>query len=132
MSEDKECCTDTSCFRIPIRAVDLTSIYPPIIPSGTIIPTINRYFYIVPSTINLINGITFPATFFTNDQGTSVTEFKTFYPNGYVNLYINAMMQAGGVYHVSPSSVTINALNGRLLAGTPIIVESLGFTSSQM
>ena len=132
MSEDKECCTDTSFFRISIRAVDLTSIYPPIFPSGTIIPTINRYFYVVPSTINLINGITFPATLFTNDQGTSVTEFKTFYPNGYVNLYINAMMQAGGVYHVSPSSVTIYPLNGRLLAGTPIIVESLGFSSSQM
>ena len=132
MSEEKECCTDTGCFKIRLKAVDLTSIYPPVIPSDTIIPTINRYFYVVPTTINLIDGITLPAALFTNDQGTSITEFKTFSPNGYVNLYINAMIQAGGVYHISPSSLTIYPTNGRLSAGTPIIVESLGFTSNQI
>lgn len=130
MRERKNCCKEKSMYWIPLKAVDQSSILPPTVPSRTIIPTINRYFYVVSTPINLTNGATLPATLFSNDDGNLITAFNIANPNGYVNLYINAMMQGGGIYTVTPSSLTLNPNNGNILVGTPIIIESVGFTSS--
>lgn len=77
--------------------------------------------------IDLTNGATLPANLFTDDNGDPVTEFKLFNPNGYVNLYINAVMQEGGAYEVTPDSLTLKPFNATIFAGTPIIIETLGF-----
>lgn len=116
-------------YWIPLKAVDQSSIHPPRVPSNTIIPTINRYFYVVSTPINLTNGATLPATLFSNDDGNLITAFNISNPNGYVNLYVNAMMQEGGIYTVTPSSLTLNPTNGNISVGTAIIIESVGFTS---
>jgi len=123
------CCENNRVFWPRIKAVDIGFIQPPpvVIPVGTIIPTINRYFYIVTADIDLTNGVTLPANLFTDDNGNPVTEFTLFNPNGYVNLYINAVMQEGGAYKVTPDSLTLNPFNATIFAGTPIIIESLGF-----
>ncbi|MGE7934888.1 DUF4183 domain-containing protein [Viridibacillus arvi] len=123
------CCENNRVLRLRIKAVDICSIQPPpvVIPEGTIIPTTNRYFYIVTEDIDLTNGTTIPANLFTDDNGNPVTEFKLFNPNGYVNLYINAVMQEGSAYKVTPDLLIINPFNGTIFAGTPIIIESLGF-----
>ncbi|WP_042473363.1 DUF4183 domain-containing protein [Bacillus ndiopicus] len=123
------CCEDN---RVPwprIKAVDICFIPPPsvVIPERAIIPTINRYFYIVTENINLTNGATLPANLFTDDNSNPVTAFTLFNPNGYVNLYINAVMQEGGAYKVTSNSLTLNPFNATIFAGTPIIIESLGF-----
>ncbi len=102
---------------------------PEVVPEGMIIPTIQRYFYIVTADLDLSNGATLPANLFWNDEANAVTEFTIFSPNGYVNLYINAVMQEGGIYTVTPASLTIVPYNATLYRGTPIIIESLGFTT---
>ncbi|MFM9534507.1 DUF4183 domain-containing protein [Lysinibacillus sp. IITD104] len=114
-----------------IKATSGIPINPPteIVPEGTVIPTIQRYFYIVTADLDLSNGATLPADLFWNDEANSVTEFAVFSPNGYVNLYINAVMQEGGIYTVTPASLTIVPYNATLYRGTPIIIESLGFTT---
>ncbi|WP_347723000.1 DUF4183 domain-containing protein [Lysinibacillus capsici] len=113
-----------------IKATNGIPIDPPeIVPEGMIIPTIQRYFYIVTADLDLSNGATLPADLFWNDEANSVTEFTIFSPNGYVNLYINAVMQEGGIYTVTPASLTIVPYNATLYRGTPIIIESLGFTT---
>jgi len=38
-------------------------------------------------------------------------------------------MQEGGIYTVTPASLTIVPYNATLYRGTPIIIESLGFTT---
>ncbi|ACA38696.1 DUF4183 domain-containing protein [Lysinibacillus sphaericus] len=123
------CCENNRALWHRIKAIDIGSIQlpPVVIPEGTIIPTINRYFYIVTEDIDLTNGANIPANLFTDDNGSPVTEFKLFSPNGYVNLYINAVMQEGVAYKVIPNSLIINPFNGTIFAGTPIIIESLGF-----
>ncbi|EON72484.1 hypothetical protein H131_10103 [Lysinibacillus sphaericus OT4b.31] len=97
---------------------------------GNIIPTVNRYFYLPVADIDLTNGVTIPANLFYGDDGNQVTEFMIFRPNGYVNLYINAVMQEGGIYTVTANSLTLNPYATTIYAGTPIIVESLGFTTT--
>lgn len=123
------CCENNRIVWPRLKAIDVGSIQPPpvVIPEEIIIPIINRYFYIVTDDIDLTNGVTLPANLFTDDNGDPVTEFKLFNPNGYVNLYINAVMQEGGAYKVTPNSLILNPFNTTIFAGTPIIIESLGF-----
>lgn len=132
---DNDCCEENYFFWPRIQAIDKEFIPPspdnvPIVPVGTIIPTINRYFFIVPTSIGLINGATLPATLFTDDNGNTVSQFTVFSPNGYVNLFINGVMQGGGIYTVTPTALTFTAMNATISARTPIIIESLGFTTS--
>lgn len=129
-----DCCEENKFYWPRIKAIDICSIPPPpvIIPGGTIIPTINRYFYIVRENINLSNGVTLQANLFSGDNGNQVTEFKIFNPNGYVNLYINAVMQEGVIYAITPTSLTLLPNTGTIFARTPIIIESLGFTTSSL
>lgn len=111
-----------------IKASTAPSITPPvIIPSGTIIPIVNRYFYIVTADIHLTNGATLNANLFWDDNGNQVAAFTNFQPNGYANLFINGVMQEGGIYTVNPASLVLNADNATIYRGTPIIIESLGF-----
>lgn len=126
------CREDKKIYWPRIKASNTPSIpLPPVIvPSGDIIPTINRYFYRVAANINLTNGATLPANLFSDDNGNTVSEFKIFNPNGYVNLYINALMQVGGLYTITPDTLTINSNNGTIYAGTPIVIESLGFSTN--
>lgn len=114
-----------------IKVSTIPTVVPPpvIVPNEEIIPTVNRYFYIVTSDIDLTNGATLPANLFFNDNGNPITEFSIFNPNGYVNLYINGVMQEGGIYTITTTSLTLNPYNSTIYRGTPIIIESLGFST---
>jgi hypothetical protein len=124
-----ECEYDDRFIWPRIKASNIPSVDPPPVvePSGNIIPIVNRYFYIVTSDINLTNGATLPASQFWADDGNPATELMIFNPNGYVNLYINAVMQEGGIYTLTPTSLTLSPDNSTIHRGTPIIIESLGF-----
>ncbi|WP_418301127.1 DUF4183 domain-containing protein [Lysinibacillus fusiformis] len=128
---NKSCdCSNEDRFNWPRIKASYGPIVPPteVVPEGVVIPTINRYFYILTSDLDLTNGAILPATLFWNDQTNPITEFVIFSPNGYVNLYINAVMQEGGIYTLSNTALTITPYDGTLFRGTPIIIESLGFT----
>lgn len=128
------CCEEKRFYWPPLRAIEIASIPTPpvIVPAGDIIPIINRYFYIVTENINLTNGVTLPASLFSDDNGNLVREFKIFHPNGYVNLYSNGVMQAGGIYTITPTSLNLIPINATIFAKTPIIIESLGFTTNSV
>lgn len=140
--EGKECdewceCDECKCGdkivwpRIKAKPVSACSPVPSNPPTQYyVVPTINRYFYIPTENIDLTSGATIPVNLFLDDNGNSVPEFTLFNPNGYTNLYINAVMQEGGLYTVSTDSLTINPSNGAIFSGTPIIIESLGFSSN--
>ncbi|MDM5247491.1 DUF4183 domain-containing protein [Lysinibacillus sp. G4S2] len=115
--------------RIKVSTIPTVDPPPVIVPNDNIIPTVNRYFYVVPSNIDLTNGATLPANLFFHDNGNTVTEFTIFNPNGYVNLYINGVMQEGGIYSLTTTSLTLNPYNSTIYRGTPIIIESLGFST---
>ncbi|MBD8520525.1 DUF4183 domain-containing protein [Lysinibacillus fusiformis] len=128
---NKSCdCSNEDQFIWPRIKASYGPIAPPteVVPEGVVIPTINRYFHILTSDLDLTNGAILPATLFWNDHTDPITEFVIFSPNGYVNLYINAVMQEGGIYSLSSTALTITPYDGTLFRGTPIIIESLGFT----
>jgi len=99
------------------------------IPEVSIIPTVKRYFYYTNSNIDLTGGATIPSNLFLNDDGDQATEFTMSSSNGYANLYINGVIQMGGLYKLNTNYLTIIPVNSRILAGTTIIVESLGYST---
>ncbi len=117
--------SSASIGRTPINIPE-ANVTPPVI--GSIIPTVNRYFYIPAANINVTTGVTIPSNLFNYDDGSPTTEFMIFNPNGYFNLYINGVMQEGGMYSVNANSLIINPTPGTIRAGTAIIIESLGFS----
>ncbi|GAB0166585.1 DUF4183 domain-containing protein [Lysinibacillus sp. CTST325] len=131
LEQECECGCEDRFIWPRIKASTLPPVDPPpvIEPNGNIIPTVNRYFHIATSDINLTNGATLSASQFWGDDGNTAIEFKIFNPNGYVNLYINAVMQEGGIYTITPTSLTLSPDNSTIYKGTPIIIESLGFST---
>jgi len=113
--------------RIIARNAPVTTAPPTIINNQTIYPTVNRYFHIVESDLQLTNGVTLSAKLFTDDNGVNGEDFSIVYPNGYVNLFINAVMQEGGIYSVTQNFLILNANHATIFRGTPIIIESIGF-----
>jgi hypothetical protein len=95
-----------------------------------IIPDVQRYFTIAHSDIQMTITNTFNANLFVNDAGQVTDHFAEHGPNGYFNLYINAVMQEGSLYKVNAEALTIYATGQIIKAGTPIIVESIGFTAT--
>lgn len=56
-------------------------------PRISIIPTVNRYFYISENDIHLVNQEIISTNKFTNDEGNITSNFTILKPNGYVNIY---------------------------------------------
>jgi hypothetical protein len=98
--------------------------------SISIRPIINRYFLIVDSNIHLETAAIIPANKFANDAGELTNEFTDFGQNGYVNLFINAVLQQGHIYSVDKSHITLIPTGQTIVNGTPIIIESVGFFSN--
>lgn len=98
-------------------------------PTSPVIPTVNRYFYVAESPINLTNGATLSATNFTDDTGNPVSAFTLYSPNGYVNLYVNGVMQQGNMYAVDNNTLTITPDGSTIAQGTPLVIESIGFST---
>lgn len=118
-------------IKIHSTCIGVPPIVPPTPPPQiTIIPTVKRYFYIAESTVSITGGFTIPATKFFNDDGSPTTDFMSFDPNGYANLYVNAVIQEGGMYVVQSNSLVIQPANSTIYRGTPIIIEILIFTAN--
>ncbi|ANY70860.1 hypothetical protein BBD42_19865 [Paenibacillus sp. BIHB 4019] len=98
---------------------------PAILPNIIIVPSAQRYFYIVASDIQF--HVTIPAKEFTNDEGALTTAFTGIGQNSYSNLYINGILQEGSIYSLNESALNINLNNQTIFLGTPIILEIIQF-----
>jgi hypothetical protein len=93
----------------------------------TIIPSVNRYFYIPSSDLVLSAPVAIPANLFTDDTGNSITVFPSISTNSYNNLFINGILQEGNAYNVNPIALNFNPQDNIIYAGSPIILEILQF-----
>lgn len=79
--------------------------------------------------MDLTDGIVILSSQFNNDSGEVIKVFSDFGKEGYFNLFINGVMQEGGMYRVKPNALAIAAAEQTISEGTPIIIESVGFTT---
>lgn len=92
-------------------------------------PIVRRYFFVTPNEINLEAEKVILANQFIDDRGESINKFSNFGKEGYLNLYINGVLQEGKIYHVHSDAVKLIATGQNILIGSPIILESVGFTT---
>jgi hypothetical protein len=97
----------------------------PILPTVSVHPIAQRFFFILPHDIGLSEEHIIPAIKFKNDEGEQVNVFPDCNENGYFNLFINAVLQESLLYKISPHALAITATGQKILAGTPIILESI-------
>ncbi len=95
----------------------------------TILPTVKRFFWVADSNIKLESELVIQAHQFVNDAGESANELISFGASGYTNLFINAVLQEGELYNISPQNLTIQPTGQTIISGTPIIIESVGFVA---
>ncbi|WP_217490359.1 DUF4183 domain-containing protein [Paenibacillus cellulosilyticus] len=98
-------------------------------PAIVVTSSINRYFYIPDIDLDLISSITLPANLFTDDTGNAAAEFIGLGQGSYNNLYVNGIMQPGGIYTVSPASLFFPSQDSMIYAGTSIVLEIVQLTA---
>jgi len=101
----------------------------PMHPSISVRPIVKRYFFVAPYDMNLTDENVIYSNQFVDDHGEPITEFSDFGQQGYFNLYVNGVLQEGKMYHVNSNALTLAATGQHISKGTPIIVESVGFTT---
>ncbi|WP_168119888.1 DUF4183 domain-containing protein [Paenibacillus sp. HB172176] len=92
-------------------------------------PIVNRYFYISPNILHLANGACLPSHHFNDDDGNKISSFPLVARNGYVNLFINGVMQEGGLYDINPEALELAATDQQIASGTTIILEFVRFAA---
>jgi hypothetical protein len=97
------------------------------LPDITIIPMVNRYYYITSSDLVVSGPVAISANLFTDDAGNLITNFSGLGPNSYNNLFINGILQEGNAYSVSPNTLTLNLQGNTVYSGTPITLETIQF-----
>lgn len=93
----------------------------------TIHPIINRFFYESKLDLHLTIPHIIYVNEFTNDAGNSTPSFPCLSQNGYVNLYINGVLQAGNAYSIKKDKLIIQDIGGTIYEGTPIIIEMVKY-----
>ncbi|NMD69281.1 DUF4183 domain-containing protein [Bacillus sp. DNRA2] len=92
-----------------------------------VIPSVRRFFFICEEDIQLTEDHFLPANKFVSDQGNLITGFPYQKQNGYINLYINGVMQQSSIYSLSTKGLTIKNVGGTIYTATPIIIEIVEF-----
>lgn len=64
---------------------------------------------------------------FVGDHGEPVEHFPEISENGYANLYINGIMQEGGLFRTESDAIYLMPTGQTILAGSPIVLETVRF-----
>lgn len=86
--------------------------------------TSTRFFNVLAAPLVVVDGTTVAATTFLDDSGTAATAFPVV-TNGYYNLYLNGVLQEGGLYDITATELTFNGVTGNISAGTPLVIEAV-------
>lgn len=92
----------------------------------SLVPTVNRYIASIVLGDILGSTTTIVATRFTNNSGATVPAGGLVVPtaSGYYNLYVNGVMQRGGLSTLTATSLVINSA---LVVGASVVVEVVNF-----
>jgi hypothetical protein len=117
-----------SFIKLFIKAVSLVSGNVNTVTAANIVPNVQRYSATV-IIGNILGGVTtIPAQNFTNDGGTSVPigGLTVATSNGYFNVFVNGILQRGGLCTLTSTSLVINTA---LVLGVVVSLEVINFTS---
>ncbi|WP_261301752.1 DUF4183 domain-containing protein [Paenibacillus andongensis] len=97
------------------------------LPEVSIVPMVNRYYYIADTDISSSAPVIIPANLFIDDNGDLSTSFLGLGPNSYYNLFINGILQTSNISNVSPNTLILYPEGSTIYNGTPITIEIIQF-----
>nr|WP_273385948.1 DUF4183 domain-containing protein [Cohnella zeiphila] len=94
-------------------------------PALIVRPVVRRFFFIPSSELSLSRELVLPADLFVDDLGEEAEEWPVSAASGYFNLFVNGVIQQGGLYAVGPEGLLLRATGQSIAAGTTIALESV-------
>ncbi|KPH71107.1 MULTISPECIES: DUF4183 domain-containing protein [Bacillaceae] len=103
-----------------------------------ITPTDTRFFHVTSGEISAGDDLVIDAAEFFADDGSAVIELPELIPgNSYYNVYVNGVLQMDGISVYTPGTtgtgnltITVPAVGGPIIAGSPIVLEILNYSAS--
>lgn len=101
--------------------------------SGTVVdttvdPTISRFNALVTLGMIGVGTTTIPATSFFDDDHNAITDLPAIPSDGYVNVYVNGVLQEGSLSTITTTEVVIDT--DQILAGQSVVLEYVDFSNT--
>lgn len=101
-----------------------------------VVPQDQRFFYVTTAETAPGSTLTIDAASFFQDDGSAVTELPALSANNsYYNVYVNGVLQMGGLSTYTPGATTVGSLTINVPAGgdpiltdTPIVLEVVNYS----
>ncbi|MEK4381744.1 DUF4183 domain-containing protein [Aeribacillus sp. FSL K6-2848] len=101
-----------------------------------VVPQDQRFFYVTTAETAPGSMLTIDAADFFQDDGSAVTELPALSAdNSYYNVYVNGVLQMGGLSTYTPGATTVGSLSinvpaggDSILADTPIVLEVVNYS----
>jgi len=101
-----------------------------------VVPQDQRFFYVTTAETAPGSTLTIDAASFFQDDGSAVTELPALAANNsYYNVYVNGVLQMGGLSTYTPGATTVGSLSinvpaggDPILADTPIVLEVVNYS----
>lgn len=101
-----------------------------------VVPQDQRFFYVTTAETAPGSTLTIDAADFFQDDGSAVTELPALSAdNSYYNVYVNGVLQMGGLSTYTPGATTVGSLSinvpaggDSILADTPIVLEVVNYS----
>ena len=101
-----------------------------------VVPQDQRFFYVTTAETAPGSTLTIDAASFFQDDGSAVTELPALAANNsYYNVYVNGVLQMGGLSTYTPGATTVGSLSinvpaggDSILADTPIVLEVVNYS----
>ena len=101
-----------------------------------VVPQDQRFFYVTTTETAPGSTLTIDAADFFQDDGSAVTELPALSAdNSYYNVYVNGVLQMGGLSTYTPGATTVGSLainvpagGDPILADTPIVLEVVNYS----
>ncbi|MNI11580.1 hypothetical protein D3C73_647290 [compost metagenome] len=94
----------------------------------TVSPSVTRYNTTI--TVGMIGATdtTLPAASFVDDNGAAITTLPATPTDGYINVYVNGLLQEGGLSTLSTTDLVLSTIAAP--AGVPVVLEVSNFSNT--
>ncbi|TYP69790.1 DUF4183 domain-containing protein [Paenibacillus methanolicus] len=94
----------------------------------SVLPAVFRFVATVTAPMIAGGVTTIPAAGFVNDNGDAITDLPAPPVNGYLNVYVNGMMQEANLSSLTTASLVINTID--IPVGAPVVLEVADFSNT--
>lgn len=95
--------------------------------STTVDPAVTRYAAVLTGGM-ITTDTTIPAASFSDDNGDPVVALPTIPTSGYINVYVNGVLQEAGLSTLTTASLVLDTILA--VAGTPVVLEVVDFSTT--